>query len=369
MASGQARFVAVDLSRAGRASRNQSQLFCPTCFEPFQTDQALRNHVAGFQVQIHLPSIVDQGQHDSDYDDDYDDDDDDEDDRYDYDDDEDHVGCGNRLQIESRVRHHCPYPSCRRKRPFWKKAGLVRHYQSHTRCYEICVFCRSPFNQVQKFLRHKCTTRPRETNRAKQFYRKERCAQLRRYSLEMLNAAADSDKNRGDQARKRGHDTLDVVDLEMPSKKPRGTKKVDASHHRANGETFGSYSAPFRLLFSHSSYSHNCSSTTNISMLPTPTQTGASQLDGPPLDRGMARENCASGLLPPFSQNPTAPEGTWAPMFGEFTITPCYDAMQDQQMHQLLPQTVGGHFPIMNTLNTQESASAPANQSNDSGYR
>jgi hypothetical protein len=97
----------------------------------------------------------------------------------------------------------CPYPRCRRKVHFPTKTGLERHYESRTnhlsiqgansltidsdiQCCEICVFCGQLFKEIRKFIRHTCRARQRARDNAKELYRKERCAQLKKYSAKKL---------------------------------------------------------------------------------------------------------------------------------------------------------------------------------------
>jgi hypothetical protein len=46
----------------------------------------------------------------------------------------------------------------------------------------------TPLSRVRKYIRHKCKAKRRRDNKAREFYRKERCAQLRSHANQKLNA-------------------------------------------------------------------------------------------------------------------------------------------------------------------------------------
>lgn len=165
MAGRQTHFVPFDPSNVQRKSRNDSRLLCQTCFKPFDTGQALRDHIGDFQVstgkladvhanelqqlevqqlmarlleaQAHLPSLDNQYHAVSD--------DGKNDDSGNYggddsstDNDEDDGGSGDcSLGWEDPARLQCPYPVCNRKRQFNRRQDLVRHYQLRISPYTL----------------------------------------------------------------------------------------------------------------------------------------------------------------------------------------------------------------------------------------
>lgn len=161
MAGKQTLFVPFEPSKAQRTGRNGSRLLCQTCFEPFDTSQALRNHIGDFQVSIgklpdihanelqqlevqqlvvrmleaqaHLPSLDNQYHAVSD-----DGNNDDSGDDGSTDNDEDDDGSGDcSLELEDPARLQCPYPVCNRKRQFNRRQDLMRHYQLRISPYTL----------------------------------------------------------------------------------------------------------------------------------------------------------------------------------------------------------------------------------------
>lgn len=86
-------------------------------------------------------------------------------------------------------------------------------------CYETCVFCRNSFGRVRQFLRHRCKAKERGDDNAKEFYVRERCAQLRRYAAEKLDQVLAWDKKSHGRTKKRGHEAVDgCSELHQPAK-------------------------------------------------------------------------------------------------------------------------------------------------------
>ncbi|KAF2182596.1 hypothetical protein K469DRAFT_752085 [Zopfia rhizophila CBS 207.26] len=233
------RFVPFDPSKAQKTGRIDGTVMCQTCFEPFDTSRALRNHVGDFQLEVqrlmarmleaqaHLPLLDNQyhaasdcngeacdGNNDDGGDDCVTDNDEDDDG------DDDDAGSGDcSLGLEDHARLQCPYPGCDRKKQFKRRQDLVRHYQSHIRCYEICVICRDSFSRVRPFLRHQCIRKNRKNDKTKEFYMRERCAQLRRYATKRLDQVLAWDKKSHERTKKRGHEEVDGCSESHPPSK------------------------------------------------------------------------------------------------------------------------------------------------------
>ncbi|PVI02630.1 hypothetical protein DM02DRAFT_653294 [Periconia macrospinosa] len=223
MTSKRTLFVPFDPSKAQRTSsdrrpRSDNRLLCQICFKPFGTIQALRDHIGDFQArqleiqqltarmleaQAHLPSL--ENQHHAICNDDGGGTDNDEDD-----DGGDDAGSGDHPRLQ------CPYPACDREKLFNRRQGLLRHFQSHVQCYETCVFCRTSFNRVRLFLIHQCKAKTRVDDKAKEYYMKERCAQLRRYATESLHQMLAREDTSHERTRKRGHEVMNECS-ERPS--------------------------------------------------------------------------------------------------------------------------------------------------------
>jgi hypothetical protein len=156
------------------------------------------------EVQAHLPPTTEDGESD---------DDDDEDDDEDYEiDDDDCITSYRSASSEGlgggsgQGRHRCPYPKCSRNTPFKSRRALTVHHQKRMfplnpvtlkrplmmtidiRCHEICVFCRETFTRVRKYVRHNCKSKRRQRDKTKEYYRKERCSQLRNHAIQKLDA-------------------------------------------------------------------------------------------------------------------------------------------------------------------------------------
>ncbi|PVH90667.1 hypothetical protein DM02DRAFT_678465, partial [Periconia macrospinosa] len=209
-----------------RTGRNDNPLVCQICFKPFGTNRALREHIGDFQLeaqqltarlleaQAHLPSLDSQHHAVSNCnmeachsDNDGSSDDGGADNDQDDDGDENDASSGDCVPgWEDHTGLQCPYPVCKKR--FKKRQGLVRHFQLHLPCYEICVYCRDSFHRVRPFLRHQCIAKTRGDDKAKVFYTKERCAQLRRYANETLHQMLAPEDTSHERTRKRGHEAM-----------------------------------------------------------------------------------------------------------------------------------------------------------------
>ncbi|KAH6614579.1 hypothetical protein B0J18DRAFT_439688 [Chaetomium sp. MPI-SDFR-AT-0129] len=56
--------------------------------------------------------------------------------------------------------HVCPYHGCGRKSSFTTRSNLLRHFQTHMECFEVCPFCFETFTQVYRFANHNCKAPP-----------------------------------------------------------------------------------------------------------------------------------------------------------------------------------------------------------------
>ncbi|KAL2695083.1 hypothetical protein AAEP93_004144 [Penicillium crustosum] len=242
------RFVRVDPSQRKKQKVEQPQ--CQTCFNSFGTQQELRDHIADYQastlefqlltarlleVQAHLPRkhqnpeidglqadniIADCITRDWDTEQENDDSSNLADNGYDIDDSDD----GNlRDQDDDLTSTKCPHSRCRHKGRFLNRAGLERHFESHVQCHEICIYCRQLFQQTRQYIRHTCLTRQKANDDERDFYRKERCTQLKRISADKLNWMLASEKHQSRRLGKRGTECCDE-----PPTSPRKLRKGNA---------------------------------------------------------------------------------------------------------------------------------------------
>lgn len=234
-------------------------------------------------------------------------------------------------------------------------------------CYEICVFCRNLFRQVRPFLRHQCKDKKQGNDNTKEFYMRERCAQLRRYATKKLDQMLGWDKKSHERTKKRGHEAVDgCSELHQSSKVHLVT---------VDGDTDQWFSAENDLLGNNppSNMSHELlivcvtgvPSRSNLrnSMQPTPM---------PSLSNGSAIPSSSlsnAGLSTPFpfsqmmERSPNFMLG-FAPIFDSITITPCYD-----QPQLFSSNTLNGDYPAVSPLGTPShilQAPAPEHQE---GYR
>lgn len=88
-----------------------------------ETQQLLARQL---EVEAHLPRLNSEDQ-ESDEDEDYDEDDDEDNDDGDLS--SSNVALDGRNDAKNQAGHQCPYPKCRRKKPFKTKQTLVVHFQ------------------------------------------------------------------------------------------------------------------------------------------------------------------------------------------------------------------------------------------------
>ncbi|KAL6240425.1 hypothetical protein RBB50_012626 [Rhinocladiella similis] len=235
----QDRYVSVGVSKP--TAQINEQLRCHVCYRHFSTTKALSDHVSSYQleaqqliarlleIQAHLPRLHKNDADDADDNDSssYDDDDDDDDENDGGDDnngnevvDVSPPGSALDHSEKDRTKRQCPYPNCHRKMRFKRRNDLVRHYETHIRCYEICVFCRDTFTWLRKYIRHKCSIRKRKSDEANEFYRKERCKQLRRSAIHSLNTMLNEQGSLAGRHTKRRVEIRDgSLESHQPSKK------------------------------------------------------------------------------------------------------------------------------------------------------
>ncbi|KAG7432346.1 hypothetical protein Forpi1262_v007054 [Fusarium oxysporum f. sp. raphani] len=66
-------------------------------------------------------------------------------------DDEQHVEAPRDPEPESKI---CPFPNCKRTKPFATNFKLWRHAAQHVRCEEVCVICFKLFEFASEIIRH-----------------------------------------------------------------------------------------------------------------------------------------------------------------------------------------------------------------------
>lgn len=169
---------------------------CQTCFVHFPTNQELIQHIEGYRsterllvaklerCRLHLAQSYDINS-----------DDDDGDDRDEEDDDHEPTTRPDQLQ--------CPFRGCRRVERYTTRSNLVRHFQTHIECYEMCPFCQEIFRRVHSFVRHDCSDRSKDT--PKDTYMQYRVAQLHR----MVGKELDRLQGPLSHTRKRAHGVVD----------------------------------------------------------------------------------------------------------------------------------------------------------------
>ncbi|KAF1993220.1 hypothetical protein P154DRAFT_82954 [Amniculicola lignicola CBS 123094] len=235
--------------------------------------------------------------------------------------DDDDAGSG----WDDDARLQCPYPACNRKRVFNTRQGLVRHFQLHVQCYEMCVFCRDSFHRIRPFLMHQCGAKMRADDKAKEFYMKERCAQLQRYATETLRRMLSREDTNHERVGKRGHEGVDECLEHQSSKVHMATADSNADQWFPVEDT--SPGVPFQS---------NARSFMQPALLSNGPATPASSFF-----------NAGLSMQFPCSQTMERPANYtlgYAPIFEDITITPCYD------LPQLFPSS---------TLNRDYSAIGP----------
>ncbi|PVH70791.1 hypothetical protein DL98DRAFT_577699 [Cadophora sp. DSE1049] len=156
---------------------------CQTCFVHFPTNQELIQHIEEYRSEerllvarlercrLHLAQSYDIGRGEAD-----DEDRDGEDDDHDGKDDDHEPTAPDQLQ--------CPARGCKRVNPFTTRGNLVRHFQTHIQCYEMCPSCQEIFTQVDRFVRHDCKHR---SDKPKDIYIQRRVAQFNSIVTKQLN--------------------------------------------------------------------------------------------------------------------------------------------------------------------------------------
>ncbi|PMD54986.1 uncharacterized protein K444DRAFT_666913 [Hyaloscypha bicolor E] len=177
------------------SNEHMQHLQCQTCFVHFLTNQELVHHIEEYRSEerllvaklercrLHLA----QSYH-------INSDNDDDDDREGEDDDHEPAARPDQLQ--------CPFRGCKRVEPFTTRGNLVRHFQKHIQCFEMCPFCLEIIRQVHRFVRHDCKN---GSEKSKDTYMQQRVAQLNR----MVSKELDRLQSPPSHTRKRVHGVVD----------------------------------------------------------------------------------------------------------------------------------------------------------------
>ncbi|KAK1843038.1 hypothetical protein CCHR01_14343 [Colletotrichum chrysophilum] len=88
---------------------------------------------------------------------------------------------------------NCPFDGCERTEPYTTRGNLVRHFQKHVQCNEICPFCGEVFRQVHRYLRHDCKGKEDES---KKVFVQHRVAQFHKDVSRELDALQGRGKKR-----------------------------------------------------------------------------------------------------------------------------------------------------------------------------
>jgi hypothetical protein len=181
------------------------------------------------------------------------------------------------------------------------------------------------FNQVRKFLRHKrCRAKGQRSKHEKEFYRKERSAQLRAFSIEQLHQRLNGNKSGLQQAKKRENEEDQYSNSQPPSKKQASNPDSTYQGFQANGGLRSNE----HNGFPSPAVTTTIESRSNTDSILQPTQTSFSNQS----NHFRPQTNLVNAALyDTFSPNPALNmQGAWARVFNEDTITPCYNADSQQ---------------------------------------
>lgn len=192
------------------------------------------------------------------------------------------------------------------------------------------MFCGSIFNQVRKFLRHKrCRAKGQKSKQAKEFYRKERSAQLRAFAIEQLRQ-----RLYGNKSGKREHEEDQCSNSQTPSKKQ--AMSPDSAYQGVQVNSGLRSNEPNGFL--SPAVTTGVVSRSNIDSTLQPTQTSFSNQ---PNHFQLQTNLVNAALYDAFSPNPALNmQGGWARVFNEDTITPCYNADSQQPALSFPPNMV-----------------------------
>ncbi|KAK0368954.1 hypothetical protein CLIM01_13689 [Colletotrichum limetticola] len=88
---------------------------------------------------------------------------------------------------------HCPFDGCERNEPYTTRGNLVRHFQKHVPCNEICPFCGEVFKQVHRYMRHDCKS---NEDGSKRLFVQQRITQFNKDVSRELDALQSHGKKR-----------------------------------------------------------------------------------------------------------------------------------------------------------------------------
>ena len=232
------------------------------------------------------------------------------------------------------------------------------------RCFEICVFCRDSFTWLRKYIRHKCGARKRGSGQAKEFYRKERCAQLRRSASRSLDAMLPKHENHShEHLGKRTHETADESShshqpfkKHMSSAGTKAARTLQAKDNQLSDEPFHAPPGPAdRWIEPRSNMAISVQRTTMPSFSPhlnrSMTQSGLSDIQFPSYLYSHSIEG-SSGLTP---------GEMFAPIFDDFTIPPYYQtaSLLPPQMFSFASNTVHEGQEAFKSLETSSDGIVP----------
>lgn len=321
-------------------------------------------HLLARQLEVvaHLPQRHTEDNSTDEEEDGEDDDNDEDDDGSDYDDDDedDDTGPGGVGSSKGGRLYQCPHPKCRRRRRFRTRRTLTVHYQTRislqfpvqsgsnvaftdVKCYEICVFCRDSFSRVRKYIRHKCSVKKERRSKNREFYRKERCAQLRKHANHHLDTML---AQRESLSRDQGGTKKRPLPEKEWSEPDRASKRQMETVHNGTTQILPGDIPALRLLLIFPL------------LLDCLTLPAVASESGTPIDTEAASLSSFSGCIP-GSATPSGcisdtefafSHGLQAPIFHSITIPPFFHVEQPQ-MYSLPSNTPHGLYPSLNIPN------------------
>ncbi|KAH7129672.1 hypothetical protein B0J13DRAFT_131176 [Dactylonectria estremocensis] len=160
--------------------------------------------------------------------------------------DEEHVEAPRDPNPESKI---CPFPNCKRTKPFATNYKLWRHAAQHVRCGEVCVICFKPFEFASEIIRH-CEENHRTESGRKATYMKETLEEVSRRVTSELYAAKAAFMERSilgskSESKKR---TRDEASMDSEGSEAQGEKSDALTAQDSQCHTTGIVSHPIHQL-------------------------------------------------------------------------------------------------------------------------